>query len=196
MIQDHYGHLSAAHLAALAAEMKLALRRGVRGRDVLCALRCGEGGSSTRPRRSPFGCAISLFLRAWRAASVCSTALPAKLGTAVRVMRAPCMGACDHAPVCAVGHVQVPHADGRQGCGRPRSGQRMRMQLSGGPQPRGLPPGWKRATRCSAGGSAARARAMTSSERCQIKRACAASAALAFRPAASGNSCARSKRPD
>jgi len=25
-------------------------------------------------------------------------------------VRAPCMGACDRAPVCAVGHVQVPHA--------------------------------------------------------------------------------------
>ena len=29
----------------------------------------------------------------------------------VRVVRAPCMGACDRAPVCAVGHVQVLDAD-------------------------------------------------------------------------------------
>ena len=28
----------------------------------------------------------------------------------VRVVRAPCMGACDHAPVCAVGHVQANKA--------------------------------------------------------------------------------------
>ncbi len=34
-------------------------------------------------------------------------ALPAKLGPNVRVLRAPCMGACDRAPVCAVGHAQV-----------------------------------------------------------------------------------------
>ena len=33
--------------------------------------------------------------------------LPGKLGSGVRVVRAPCMGACDHAPACAVGHVQV-----------------------------------------------------------------------------------------
>jgi formate dehydrogenase len=33
--------------------------------------------------------------------------LPGKLGPNVRVVRAPCMGACDRAPVCAVGHVQV-----------------------------------------------------------------------------------------
>jgi formate dehydrogenase len=33
--------------------------------------------------------------------------LPDKLGADVRVLRAPCMGACDRAPVAAVGHVQV-----------------------------------------------------------------------------------------
>ena len=33
--------------------------------------------------------------------------LPQALGAGVRVVRAPCMGACDRAPVCAVGHVQV-----------------------------------------------------------------------------------------
>jgi formate dehydrogenase len=36
--------------------------------------------------------------------------LPKTLGADVRVVRAPCMGACDHAPVCAVGHVQVNKA--------------------------------------------------------------------------------------
>jgi len=33
--------------------------------------------------------------------------LPGKLGQNVRVLRAPCMGACDQAPVVAVGHVQT-----------------------------------------------------------------------------------------
>ena len=36
--------------------------------------------------------------------------LPGALGKDVRVVRAPCMGACDHAPVCAVGHLQVEQA--------------------------------------------------------------------------------------
>jgi formate dehydrogenase len=36
--------------------------------------------------------------------------LPSRLGQDVRVVRAPCMGACDRAPVCAVGHVQVMNA--------------------------------------------------------------------------------------
>jgi formate dehydrogenase len=37
--------------------------------------------------------------------------LPGKLGPNVRIVRAPCVGACDRAPVCAVGHVQVFKAD-------------------------------------------------------------------------------------
>src|SRR6185369_9423997 len=36
--------------------------------------------------------------------------LPGKLGAGARVVRAPCMGACDRAPVAAVGHVQVMQA--------------------------------------------------------------------------------------
>jgi formate dehydrogenase len=35
--------------------------------------------------------------------------LPGKLGKDVRVVRAPCMGACDRAPVVAVGHMQTFH---------------------------------------------------------------------------------------
>src|SRR5262249_46523934 len=36
--------------------------------------------------------------------------LPAALGRDVRVVRAPCMGLCDKAPACAVGHDELPHA--------------------------------------------------------------------------------------
>ena len=36
--------------------------------------------------------------------------LPSRLGRDTRVVRAPCMGACDRAPVCAVGHAQVMQA--------------------------------------------------------------------------------------
>ena len=41
--------------------------------------------------------------------------LQAKYGKDVRVIRAPCMGACDVAPVVAVGHVQTFHADAAKG---------------------------------------------------------------------------------
>ena len=37
-------------------------------------------------------------------------ALPDKLGKNVRVLRAPCMGACDCAPVVEIGHSQIKSA--------------------------------------------------------------------------------------
>jgi formate dehydrogenase beta subunit len=43
--------------------------------------------------------------------------LPNRLGPDVRVIRAPCMGACDRAPVCAVGHVQLMHATAESAAG-------------------------------------------------------------------------------
>jgi formate dehydrogenase len=37
--------------------------------------------------------------------------LPNRFASEVRVIRAPCMGACDRAPVCAIGHFQVMQAN-------------------------------------------------------------------------------------
>src|SRR5438270_703104 len=51
----------------------------------------GSGRKKNRPRRTPKGRQVEL--------------------QALEVVRAPCMGACDRAPVCAVGHVQVMRAD-------------------------------------------------------------------------------------
>ena len=98
LIQDHYGHLSAAHLAALAAEMKMAHDRSLRGRDLLRAFRCGEGrrDAAAGSHRARVRFAV---LRDGAARRSCSTILPASSDRDVRVVRAPCMGACDHAPV-------------------------------------------------------------------------------------------------
>ena len=49
-----------------------------------------------------------------------------KLGASVRVVRAPCMGACDRAPVCAVGHVQVIQRDAGE---VPRRWRRSRTRM-------------------------------------------------------------------
>src|SRR5262249_36610623 len=104
LIQDHYGHISAPHLAALAFEMKLAqtevyevatfyshfdvVKDGPPPPAVtvrVCdSLSCAMAGSETLLAR-----------------------LPAILGKGVRVGRAPCMSACDRAPVGAVGHGQT-----------------------------------------------------------------------------------------
>ena len=45
------------------------------------------------------------------------TALPALLGTDVRVLHAPCVGRCETAPVAVVGQNPVPHATRREGRG-------------------------------------------------------------------------------
>jgi len=44
---------------------------------------------------------------AMRGAEKLLETLPGMLGPGVRVVRAPCMGACDRGPVCAVGHSQT-----------------------------------------------------------------------------------------
>jgi formate dehydrogenase beta subunit len=109
LIQDHYGHLSGAHLAALAEEMKLALAEVYEVATFYAHFDVVKEGETPPP---PITIRVCDSLScAMAGGEHLLDALPAKLGSAVRVMRAPCMGACDRAPVCAVGHVQVPHVD-------------------------------------------------------------------------------------
>jgi NADH:ubiquinone oxidoreductase subunit F (NADH-binding)/NADH:ubiquinone oxidoreductase subunit E len=109
LIQDRYGHISAAHLAALAAEMKMALAEVYEVATFYSHFDVVKEGETPPPPLTvrvcdSLSCAMS-------GGEHLLESLPAKLGTSVRVVRAPCMGACHQAPVCAVGHVQVPHAD-------------------------------------------------------------------------------------
>ncbi len=107
LIQDRYAHISAAHLAALAAEMKLALAEVYEVATFYAHFDVVKEGETPPPRITVRVCeSISC---AMAGAEGLISDLPRLLGDA-RVLRAPCMGACDHAPVCAVGHVQVPHA--------------------------------------------------------------------------------------
>src|SRR3954447_6275578 len=108
LIQDRYGHLSAAHLAALAAEMQLALAEVYEVATFYAHFDVVKEGETPPPRITVRVCeSISCALAG--AESLIGD-LPRLLGDDVRILRAPCMGACDHAPVCAVGHVQVPDA--------------------------------------------------------------------------------------
>ena len=109
LIQDDYGHLSARASRGARRRDEACADRGLRGRDLLRAFRRGEGRRDAAARRSRCGSATRSPAR-WRAPSICSQNLPSTLGPDVRVVRAPCMGACDRAPVCAVGHVQVMQA--------------------------------------------------------------------------------------
>ena len=104
LIQDHYGHISAPHLAALAFEMKLAQTEVYEVATFYSHFDVVKDG----PPPPAVTVRVCDSLSCAMAGSEALLArLPAMLGKDVRVVRAPCMGACDRAPVVAVGHVQT-----------------------------------------------------------------------------------------
>jgi formate dehydrogenase len=105
LIQDEYGHLAAAHLAALAEEMKLALAEVYEVATFYAHFDVVKEGELSPPAVTVRVC--DSLSCAMAGAEKLLAQLPEKLGANVRVVRAPCMGACDRAPVCAVGHVQT-----------------------------------------------------------------------------------------
>src|SRR3954466_4376285 len=108
LIQDRYGYLSAAHLAALAAEMKLALTEVYEVATFYAHFDVVKEDETPPPPVTVRVC-DSLSCAMAGAEKLLAT-LPGRLGPGVRVVRAPCMGACDRAPVAAVDHVQVMQA--------------------------------------------------------------------------------------
>jgi formate dehydrogenase len=109
LVQDRYGHLSAAHLAALAEAMKLALTEVYEVATFYAHFDVVKEGQPP-PAAVTVRVCDSLSC-AMAGGEHLLEELPKKLGPNVRVLRAPCMGACDRAPVCAVGHLQVFGAD-------------------------------------------------------------------------------------
>jgi len=105
LIQDRYGYLSAAHLAALAQEMKLAQTEVYEVATFYAHFDVVKEDETPPPALTVRVC-DSLSCAMAGGEHLLRT-LPTRLGPDVRVVRAPCMGACDRAPVCAVGHVQV-----------------------------------------------------------------------------------------
>jgi formate dehydrogenase beta subunit len=108
LIQDRYGHLPAAHLAALAQEMQLALTEVYEVATFYAHFDVVKDGEQAPPAVTVRVC--ESLSCAMAGAEKLIAALPGTLGPGVRVVRAPCMGACDRAPACAVGHVQVSDA--------------------------------------------------------------------------------------
>src|SRR5947207_2914311 len=107
LIQDRYGQLSAAHLVALANEMRLPLAEVYEVATFYAHFDVVKDGTPapavTIRVCDSLSCAMA-------GADHLLDELKKALGADVRVVRAPCMGACDHAPVAAVGHVQVANA--------------------------------------------------------------------------------------
>jgi len=107
LIQDRYGHLAAPHLAALAHEMKLPLAEVYEVATFYSHFDVVKDG----PPPPAVTVRVCDSLSCAMAGSEALLArLPAILGKEVRVVRAPCMGACDRAPAVAVGHLQTLQA--------------------------------------------------------------------------------------
>ena len=109
LIQDEHGHLSAPHLTALAHEMKLALAEVYEVATFYAHFDVVKEGEAPPPALTLRVC--DSLSCAMAGAERLLAELPGKLGANVRVLRAPCMGACERAPVCAIGHAQIFKAD-------------------------------------------------------------------------------------
>ena len=107
-IQDHYGHLSARHLAALATEMRLAMAEVYEVATFYAHFDVIMEGETPPPPLTVRVC-DSLTCECLGARALLA-ALPNAVGSGVRVVRAPCMGRCEQAPVAEVGHRHVTNA--------------------------------------------------------------------------------------
>jgi formate dehydrogenase len=108
LLQDHYGCLHARHLAALAEEMRLALVEVYEVATFYAHFDVVMDDEAPPPAITVRVCdslSCALF-----GADALLTELQDRLGDEVRVMRAPCMGGCHNAPVCAIGHALHEHA--------------------------------------------------------------------------------------
>ncbi len=108
LIQDSQGRLSAGHLQALAEEMKLPMAEVYEVASFYAHFDIVLDGEPDPPPLTIRVC-DSLTCEMMGAQHLLA-GLQEELGEAVRVVRAPCMGRCDTAPVAEVGHRHVDHA--------------------------------------------------------------------------------------
>ncbi len=109
LIQDEYGHLSAAHLRALAEEMRMSMAEVYEVATFYAHFDVVREGETPPPALTIRVCdSLSCELAG---AQALKAALEDGLHpTEVRVLRAPCMGRCDTAPVLEIGHNHIDHA--------------------------------------------------------------------------------------
>ncbi len=109
LIQDEYGHLSAAHLRALAEEMRISMAEIYEVATFYAHFDVVKEGETPPPALTIRVCdSLSCELAG---AQALKAALEDGLDAAqVRVLRAPCMGRCDTAPVLELGHNHIDHA--------------------------------------------------------------------------------------
>jgi formate dehydrogenase len=102
LIQDSYNHLSAAHLAALAQEMRLSQTEVYEVASFYAHFDIVLEGEAAPPPLTVRVC--DSLSCAMAGGEKLLAELQASAGSGVRVVRAPCMGRCHKAPVAEVGH--------------------------------------------------------------------------------------------
>ena len=109
LIQDEFGHLSAQHLRALAEEMKMSQAEVYEVASFYAHFDIVKDGETPPPALTIRVCdSLACELAG---AQALKTALESDLpADQVRVVRAPCMGRCDTAPTCELGHNHIDHA--------------------------------------------------------------------------------------
>ncbi len=109
LIQDKHGHLSAAHIAALADEMRLAQSEVYEVATFYAHFDVVRDGETPPPALTIRVCdSLSCEMAG---AEALQKALEDGLDPSeVRVVRSPCMGRCDTAPVLELGHHHIDHA--------------------------------------------------------------------------------------
>ncbi len=110
LLQDTYGHLSARHLVALASEMRIPMAEVHEVASFYARFDVVREGETPPPALTIRVCdSLSCQLKG---AEQLRSGLAAELDPAqVRVVRAPCMGHCDAAPVAEVGRHCVGSAN-------------------------------------------------------------------------------------
>lgn len=107
-IQDRYGHLSAAHLVALAAEMRLAPVEVYEVASFYHHFDVVKEHEAPPPALTVRVCdSLSCELAG---APALLAALPDRLGGSIRVQRVPCVGRCEVAPAVIVGQNPIARA--------------------------------------------------------------------------------------
>jgi formate dehydrogenase len=109
LIQDRYGHLSAAHLAALGQEMRLPQAAVYEAATFYAHFDVIKEDEAPPPPLTIRVC-DSLTCEMMGARRLIAALREQHDPTRARVVRAPCMGHCDTAPVAEVGHHYVDHA--------------------------------------------------------------------------------------
>ena len=107
-VQDRYGHISAAHIVALAAELKLAMTEVYEVATFYHHFDVIKEGDTPPPALTIRVCETLSCQMA--GADALRAALERRFAPSVRVIGAPCIGRCEHAPAAVVGRNPVDRA--------------------------------------------------------------------------------------